>query len=653
MSLRSTNYRPDIDGLRTVAVLSVVFFHLGWQWIPGGYIGVDLFFVISGYLITKILRDEIDRTGTLDFRAFYLRRARRLFPALFIALVGTTIAAAILFSPQHMERYGGELASAVLSVSNFYFHMESGYFDTEGLFKPLLHTWSLGVEEQFYLVWPVAMLLTIRYARGAWAPGVILLLSLTTLAASQFLVSRGEEIFFLTPLRMFEFGIGALLVWVIYRPSNAVSEASVVAGLALIAGSALLYTEATPFPSAYALMPCIGAVLVIFGGNALYSGWLLRNPVSVWIGLISYSLYLVHWPIVVFYNLTIEGAVDAEGNAVLAIPFAMSLVLLAVMILLAWAMYAFVEQPFRGGGARRGFGTNARFVTGAAVSAAVLTLTGAHAYATGGWLWRLDTEQAAMMALVGERKSLPTDKCEHRAIDDTALWDECLSESGKAVIIFGDSHANDLFQALAYNLDNAHILRMGRGNCDVNSALKPKAKGCPLADVERLVEERKDQIAAVLYTESGSRLLRFKDGKVTGPNKGRISITSKYLDKLSQKGVRVYWVGPALLPMMRLDRAEPGMIVDQDELLKKQIDMFPIEKYIAGESIKHSFGYISKLKAQVDYLPHYLIVDKKFTYSDRSHWSQFGAALFGKNMLERDPELRDIFKGSLQANLGS
>jgi peptidoglycan/LPS O-acetylase OafA/YrhL len=652
MSLRTTNYRPDIDGLRTVAVLLVLFFHLGWTWFPGGYVGVDIFFVISGYLITKILREEIDRSGKLDFRAFYLRRARRLFPALFITLLATTIAAAVFFSPQHMERYGGELVSAVLSVSNFYFYMESGYFDTEGLLKPLLHTWSLGVEEQFYLVWPLAMLLTIRYAKGAWAPAVILVITLSTLACAQFFASQGEEIFFLTPLRMFEFGIGALLVWVTHQPSNTMREASVVVGLAMIVGSAILYTGETPFPSLYALVPCAGAALVIYGGTARFSGWLLRNPLSVGIGLISYSLYLVHWPVIVFYNMSLDAAIDAAGNAILAIPFTTSLVLLMVMIGLAWAMYAFVEQPFRGGRNRRGFAPNPRFVGASALAAVVLSLTGAHAYGTGGWLWRLDPDQAAMMALVNERKSLPTDKCEHREFDNARLWDECLKESGKAVIIFGDSHANDLFQALAFNLDNAHILAMGRGNCDVNSFLN-KSKGCKLKDVEKLIADRKDQIAAVLYTEAGTRLLQFRSGKVIGPMKQRIAVTSKYLDELSDGGVPVYWVGPALLPMMRLDLVQTGERVDQAELLRKQIDMVPIEDYIAAESSKRKFGYISKLQAQVDFLPHYLVVDNKFTYSDRSHWSQFGAALFGKKLIERDPHLQVIFQGGRKAPLGS
>ena len=158
-------YRPDIDGLRALAVFSVLFFHLGFTTFGGGYVGVDVFFVISGFLITQLIRAEVQRTESFRFSNFYMRRARRLAPALFFTFALCFAFAVVLFSPSDFERFSGALVHAVVSLSNFYFWTESGYFDTAATVKPLLHTWSLSVEEQFYLVWPATMVFLLLKAR--------------------------------------------------------------------------------------------------------------------------------------------------------------------------------------------------------------------------------------------------------------------------------------------------------------------------------------------------------------------------------------------------------------------------------------------------------------------------------------------------------
>ena len=151
-------YRPDIDGLRAIAVLSVLLYHVGFDRLSGGFVGVDIFFVISGFLITKLLMSEYERSGNIDFKSFYIRRSKRLLPALFFTLIVSTIVAALLFTPQRLVTYGGSMIHSVLSFSNVYFFFQSGYFDVDSGLKPLLHTWSLGVEEQFYLIWPLLVL---------------------------------------------------------------------------------------------------------------------------------------------------------------------------------------------------------------------------------------------------------------------------------------------------------------------------------------------------------------------------------------------------------------------------------------------------------------------------------------------------------------
>ena len=155
--VKISNYRPDIDGLRALAVLCVIFYHLGFESFSGGYVGVDVFFVISGYLITNLIVDEVKETKSFNFANFYVRRARRLFPALFFTCLLSFIFAFLLFSPLHFDRFGGALTSTMMSISNFFFWNESGYFNASSDFKPLLHTWSLSVEEQFYFLWPATL----------------------------------------------------------------------------------------------------------------------------------------------------------------------------------------------------------------------------------------------------------------------------------------------------------------------------------------------------------------------------------------------------------------------------------------------------------------------------------------------------------------
>ena len=203
-----STYRADIDGLRAVAVLAVLFYHAGFEVVRGGFVGVDIFFVISGFLITRILLTELTKTGRINFVQFYLRRARRILPALFVVLLATTIGAVIISSPTRLQEYGGALTAAVLSVSNILFYFESDYFASDSAFKPLLHTWSLGVEEQFYLLWPVLLLWFGRKTKlRIWLCGALGVLSL---AAAQWLLKQHTAaVFYLLPFRMVELLLGA------------------------------------------------------------------------------------------------------------------------------------------------------------------------------------------------------------------------------------------------------------------------------------------------------------------------------------------------------------------------------------------------------------------------------------------------------------
>ena len=351
--MTNTKYQPHIDGLRAIAVLVVLLFHLGVSGFPGGFVGVDVFFVISGFLITRLIRSEIDETGTFAFGRFYLRRARRLAPALLLTLTLSLIVGVFLFSPESLKRLGAETLTSLTSTANIYFWQQADYFDVSTRLRAMLHMWSLSVEEQFYLLWPATIVLLYRGRFRRVFPILLGALVLTSLwlnfpfgrgipAGSSILPLAFENgkptIFFLLPFRVFELGIGAMLAWMPSRWSlpKTAHDASLLLGLSLIGVSVASFDSELLFPSLYALVPCIGAALVIHSGEHSRCAALLRTRALVGIGLISYSLYLLHWPMIVFWEYAYGPARRWE------------MVLLgAASILLAMLSYRFVEQPFR------------------------------------------------------------------------------------------------------------------------------------------------------------------------------------------------------------------------------------------------------------------------------------------------------------------
>lgn len=457
MSVRS--YRPDIDGLRSIAVLSVLFFHLDLHVFSGGFIGVDVFFVISGYLITGIIVSELESTGKFSFSNFYIRRLRRLFPAFLTVLTCTTIACLLLFAPGDLQRYGAALFHSIFSLSNIYFWSEAGYFDTNSKLNPLLHTWSLSVEEQFYMFWPA--LAAFLFAKGGMriVALAIVLLSLASLILNflfdqdviQFfwpetsndrLDNLRAAMFFLTPFRIFELGIGAMLVFLMkYKSTNNLkNELIFVVGLIMVLLPIFVYTEETIFPSYNALLPCIGTALIIFANNPAYLGAILRNKLAVGIGLISYSLYLVHWPIIALYKYWKLGELNLAEQTSIA----------ALSIICSVLIYKFIEQPYRRPITSTSITLpNARFTTYIAIISAVFLVTGTNMLGSRGWEWRLDEKKRAIFAQI----SNPADF--HQSYYGGAnckpnIYCVVNKNQGPNVFFIGDSHS----QQYAYGLAN-------------------------------------------------------------------------------------------------------------------------------------------------------------------------------------------------------
>jgi peptidoglycan/LPS O-acetylase OafA/YrhL len=286
-------YRADIDGLRAIAVLVVVLYHALPRLLPGGFIGVDVFFVISGYLISGQIVSEI-RTRNFSLAAFYGRRIRRIFPALILVLLATLAYGFVILLPAELASLGGDVASGAGFVSNILLWQEAGYFDRAAMLKPLLHLWSLGVEEQFYIVWPLALWLAHR--AGVLRAWLLALFCAASFMASVVLAPAHPTIDFYAPFtRLWELGAGALLAW---RPALRGGNAFSWAGLLLILGGAAALNAQLVFPGWWALVPVAGAVLLIGAGPENTVNRLLSRQEATYLGRISYPLYLWHWPLI-------------------------------------------------------------------------------------------------------------------------------------------------------------------------------------------------------------------------------------------------------------------------------------------------------------------------------------------------------------------
>ena len=361
VATRAEFYRPDIDGLRGVAVLAVVGFHAFPGIVPGGFVGVDVFFVISGFLISSIIFSGIE-AGRFSFRAFYARRIRRIFPALAIVLGACLAAGWFLLLAEPFAQLGKHAAGGAGFISNYLLWEEAGYFDEAAETKPLLHLWSLGIEEQFYLLWPLLVFLAHR-------PGANLLL-VTSIVLAASIAANLEGIrrdlvgtFYSPVTRFWELSAGSVLAYASVATAaspiagaarllraraierTAIRDGLAAIGLALIVVAVFGLDRTRHYPGLWALLPVAGSFLLILAGpSALPNRWLLARRSIVWLGLISYPFYLWHWPLLTFARLIAGGTP----------PAALRLALLAVALLLSWATYALLERPIRFGPKRAG-----------------------------------------------------------------------------------------------------------------------------------------------------------------------------------------------------------------------------------------------------------------------------------------------------------
>lgn len=344
MASSNPAYRPDIDGLRAVAILSVVVFHAFPSVLSGGFVGVDIFFVISGFLISSILFKNLAQ-GSFSFADFYSRRVRRIFPALILVLAASFAIGWFILLPDEYMQLGKHMAAGAGFVQNFVLWKESGYFDIDSQLKPLLHLWSLSIEEQFYLLYPLLLWAAWRLRFNVLA--IVGLLCLVSFGLNVAWVGQNAVAAFYAPVtRFWELMAGAVLAYltvlkpesVVLQRAAAVKDILSFSGLLLILSAVIGLDKSSQFPGWWALGPVLGACLLILAGPAAWvNRKILANKLAVFVGLISYPLYLWHWPLLSFAQI-LTGKAASVG---------VRIVIVAVSLMLAWLTYRFIETPIR------------------------------------------------------------------------------------------------------------------------------------------------------------------------------------------------------------------------------------------------------------------------------------------------------------------
>jgi peptidoglycan/LPS O-acetylase OafA/YrhL len=530
-------YRPEIDGLRAIAVVPVLLFHAGFDSIGGGFAGVDVFFVISGFLITSIIHSEI-REGRFSIVSFYERRARRLAPALFFVCVVSTVFAIMWMLPQELNEFGKNLYAVNLFGSNFVFWDQTGYFAPSGELMPLLHTWSLAVEEQFYIVFPLFLLALRRYpvekVLKVLAAGCVLSFGATQILAR---VDPAAN-FYLLPSRLWELGIGAMLALAgeeYFRLSKGFREFAAGLGLLAIVASYFLVRESAFYPGWTTVPVVLGTASVLaFGQGDTLVGRLLCARPLVAVGLISYSLYLWHQPVLAFARL----------RAIDEIPPLGYILLLALCLVLAYLSWRYIEQPFRKPARiARGAVFALTLACGGVAIMAGLSLDGADGFAS---------RNRDLARLIEPSVGLAKD-C------DAVIGLKCANSPKPEIAVWGDSYARHLVDGIIASKPDVQLVQLTKNNCgpflDLAPILPRLGRGWSEECAQHNADVRRFLLAnrSIRYVVLSSQLSQYLNEKtvlldghreVPADIKTLIDDSRSTLAWLEANGFKTVWVAP-------------------------------------------------------------------------------------------------------------
>jgi peptidoglycan/LPS O-acetylase OafA/YrhL len=645
--MSAVQYRPEIDGLRALAVVPVILFHAGFAVFSGGYVGVDIFFVISGYLITSIIVNELNE-GNFSIVTFYERRARRILPALFLVMFLSIPFALFWMLPSEIADFSQSLVAVSLFGSNFLFWRQDNYFAAAAEEKPLLHTWSLAVEEQYYVLFPLFLLLFWRFGRKPVFVVIVAVAIGSSLLAEWGWRNVPSANFYLAPTRVWEILIGSICAMA--QPGRTGQHSNLLSGLglALVGVSIFAFDADTPFPSFYALLPTIGTALVIlYGTSGTSVATLLSGRPLVGIGLISYSAYLWHQPLFAF----------ARIRSLYPPPQWIMLFLAASSIVLAYLSWRFVETPLRN---KRMFGR--RFIFSlSAIGISLFVAVGLVGSKTDGfesqWLaLQSKTVSHAYTLIDGDSGADPVQSiltgppraqtCRFNTSKLSATvqqrLEDCFAKHGKGYLIFGDSHAIDLYQLVEFSSTEKFIFGFTKAGCRPHTP----EPSCEYDAFINFVKSNSRMFAIGIYEQAGFYLLRNSREKgsramlssvpmtktIEGvvPDTEHIGAVLAYLSKVSVH-VPLVWFGPRLEPHIpdklilrqgcnykfALRKNQSETFEDLDSYLNKSVTSVPGLQFLSqNDSFKFAF-------------PDDFMNCREIYWRDGDHFSTAGKKRFG------------------------
>ncbi len=636
-------YRSEIDGLRAIAITSVILFHAGFSLFSGGYLGVDIFFVISGYLITSTVLEELS-SNEFSLIKFYERRARRILPALFFLLIICFPLAWLLLLPNEMKEYSKSQIATVAFFSNIFFLKTSGYFDLASETKPLLHTWSLSVEEQFYLIFPLLLIATWRFKKICTLLFIAIFFSSLFLSQSSVTLNPNEA-FFAFHNRAWELLLGSFSAYYLLKfktkeQSFFLQNIATFLGLFLIFSSIFIFTKNSPSPGIITLIPTLGTVLIIiFTSKDTLAFSILSSPILVRIGLISYSAYLWHQPVFAYCRRVFN---HQGSNLVMA-------GLVSVSFLIAYFSWKYIERPFRTPGK---ISRHTIFKI-SFLCFSFFLLLGVSGIVTKGYedfyvSNRMSDVEKLKYKIVKEHTGKDITL---QMIDDGVCnyWTNDLSDESikrfklcsqifkKAIIVLGDSHAMNLFNILSKaNLSN-FLLGVSKPGCRPHN----DTKNCHYDNFMNFLKENNQSIDYVIFHQSGSYLLKDTNGKVDSnlifeDKSPFLFHTKNYNDivnyiNLMASFSSVHWWGPFAQARVNFNdfrTLKNDLLVSSNSINQ----LTKLDLYLKDLNSQYPFfSYFSLIDA-LDIGENFLIIDSCITFNDTDHFSACGETIVAQKL---------------------
>lgn len=611
--MSNSKYQPEIDGLRAIAVLSVILFHINETWLPGGFVGVDIFFVISGFLITSNIYPQIEN-HTFSFKDFYNRRIKRLLPSLYFVLIICSLISIFILLPDDLGTFNNSLKKIILFWGNHYFAAGRDYFSPLSNETPLLHTWSLAIEEQFYFVWPIFVFLLIKFGlkkKSIFSLSVVATILSFLLASALIYYKYNSWAYYSFPTRYGELLIGALLAVSKYK-SDKLSPILSFSGLVCIFLSFFIINGSTHFPGVTSLLPCLGALFILCSSNNTFTKWLALSPM-VFIGKISYQLYLWHWPILAFFRYT-------TGQYILST----KLIIISVIatFVLSVAAWKFIETPIRY--SKIGFKKTfvLLYILPTVLVIGLIIISPKFAF-------------KSKMFNKTELTSYGVDIC-HGTIESA----KCLKGNGKrpSLLVTGDSHSahlNSFFDELGKLQDWSSFVVTG-SSCSpvvdfdetIISDLSAR-KSCK--ELKEYFFKELDQYQNIAFASRWDFQLGYSMGEIADPK--YLEKLQKTFDLLQAKKKKVYLFSQ--IPMRTLSPQRAELISSRLAMrANNSVEQTVIKanEIVQGLAAKYPNITWIDITLPVENFKDGLFSNNIPVYKDKSHLNIFGAALLAREM---------------------